>query len=147
MKESYNTCIQSQRQVNDYKPSAFWDQDKIFHRLFVSFRGQLYLSNMMQMPAYKQFPLVLDKHTCSNVHQKYYIFKSTFKTAKALTYDVLGMWGPRQRSTNCPHLYTVIVLSSGSSLIISICINPSQNPNKPPPFGESSMDQGIEKLL
>ena len=46
--------------------------------------------------------------------------QQTFKQANALTKDVFGIWGPRHRSTNGPHLYTVIVLSSGKSLMISI---------------------------
>lgn len=43
----------------------------------------------------------------------------TFKHANAFTNDVLGIWGPRHKSTKGPHLYTVMVLSSGKSLIIS----------------------------
>lgn len=43
----------------------------------------------------------------------------TFKHANAFTKDVLGIWGPRHKSTNGPHLYTVIVLSAGRSLMIS----------------------------
>ena len=49
----------------------------------------------------------------------YEILTNTFKQAIALTKDVLGMCGPRHKSTRGPHLYTVIVLSAGKSLIIS----------------------------
>lgn len=49
------------------------------------------------------------------------LVKLTLKQAKAFTCDVFGIWGPRHRSTRGPHRYTVIVLSSGSSLMISTC--------------------------
>lgn len=50
----------------------------------------------------------------------------TFSEAKALTCAVVGMWGPRHRSTSGPQRYTVMVLSSGSSLMISTCEAQSQ---------------------
>jgi hypothetical protein len=56
------------------------------------------------------------KRTCSSMDKKR---KNTLRQAKALTKEVFGMCGPRQRSTKGPHLYTVMVLSSGNSLIIS----------------------------
>ena len=51
----------------------------------------------------------------------------TFKQANAFTKDVFGICVPKHRSIKGPHLYTVIVLSSGNSLMISIWLKNRQN--------------------
>jgi len=65
----------------------------------------------------------------------------TLRHAKALTWLVLGMWGPRHRSTSGPQRYTVMVFSSGSSRMISTC-HPPRGPHREHQQGVNAQPNG-----
>ena len=65
----------------------------------------------------------------------------TLRQANALVWEVFGMWGPRQRSTRGPQRYTVMVLSSGSSLMISTCPRSSREEFHVPAFSVPPLNE------